>query len=143
MNNLNNDLDVVKYEYTEVNNYIRHYSTLRFSIFTVYLAALGGVTSVAFGFFELRYVNPDIMLFWGRASGLAVTLLFFYYELRIQSLINNNLKRANELEISLGCKINSKRPSWGIFRSHHATNLFFGILVVFWLLMLISKANNM
>jgi len=139
MNSINNKLDELKHEYTEVNNYLRHYSTLRFSILTVYLAALGGVTSVAFGFFELRYVNPDKMLLWGRAGGLIVTLLFFHYELRIQSLIEGNLLRAKELEKLLGYKVISNRPDWRGFKNRHATNVFFGMLILFWLAMLINK----
>jgi hypothetical protein len=39
---------------------------LRFSIFTVYLAALGGLSSIAFGFFEFKYGNPEYIKLWGR-----------------------------------------------------------------------------
>ncbi|SRR5260370_32913486 len=130
------------HEYSEVCNDIRNHANLRFSIFTVYLAALGGLASVAFGFFESKYAKPEIIQLWGRFGGLLVTLLFFYYELRIQSLINHNIKAAKKLEIPLKYSHFSFRPSWGAFRSHHATNAFFVILTLFWILVTFTALVN-
>jgi hypothetical protein len=128
----------LRHEYSEVNNDLRNHSTLRFNIFTVYLAALGGLSSVAFGFFEFKYGNPEYIKLWGRLGGLLVTLLFFYYERRIQSLINHNLDVGRELESLLKYAHISTRPSWGKRRSHNATNIFFSILIIFWLVMTIN-----
>ena len=52
-------------EYSEVNNNIRHYSALRFAIFTVYFAVIGGIVSIAFGFFENKTGKrmPDAFCF--------------------------------------------------------------------------------
>lgn len=128
----------LRHEYSEVNNDIRNHSTLRFSIFTVYLAALGGLSSIAFGFFEFKYGNPEYIKLWGRLGGLLVTLLFFYYERRIQSLINHNLEVGKELESLLKYSHISTRPSWRKYRSHNATNIFFLILIIFWLVMAVN-----
>ena len=46
--------DGLKQQYTEVNNNLRLHSTLRFAIFAVFVAALGGVTSISFGFVALH-----------------------------------------------------------------------------------------
>src|ERR1041384_3603244 len=132
------NLEGLRHEYSEVNNDIRNHSTLRFSIFTVYLAALGGLSSVAFGFFEFRYGNPEYIKLWGRLGGLLVTLLFFYYERRIQSLINHNLETGKELESLLKYAHISTRPTWGKYRSHNATTIFFYILIIFWLVMAVN-----
>jgi hypothetical protein len=131
-------IENLKHEYSEVNNDIRNHSTLRFNIFTVYLAAFGGLASVAFGFFEFKYGTPNHLKLWGRLGGLLVTLLFFYYELRIQSLINHNLKVGKEIELLLGYRHIATRPPWGRHRSHNATNIFFLILIAFWLGMAIK-----
>ncbi|HEX8396377.1 MAG TPA: DUF4760 domain-containing protein [Pyrinomonadaceae bacterium] len=131
-------LEGLRQQYTEVNNHIRHYSVLRFNIFTVFLAALGGLFSLSFGFFEAKNVDPNITMLWGRVGGLLVTLLFFIYERRIQVLINNSLEVGKELEDPLGYKHLSNRPSWGWFRTHTATIIFFLILILFWFVMAIE-----
>jgi hypothetical protein len=136
------DVERLKHEYSEVNNDIRNHSTLRFNIFTVYLAALGGLVSIGFGFFEFKYGHPERIRLGGRLGGLLVTLLFFYYELRIQSLINHNLKVGRDLESLLGYWHISSRPSWGKLRSHYATNAFFVILILFWLVTVITMLRT-
>lgn len=133
------DRDALRHEYSEVNNDIRNHSNLRFTIFTVYLAAIGGLSSVAFGFFEFKYGDPEQTKFWGRIGALVVTLLFFYYERRLQSLIDHNIGIGKELEKLLGYNHITARPSWGKFRSHYATNVFFGLVIIFWLIMIFKK----
>jgi hypothetical protein len=99
---------------------------------------MGGLASISFGFFEFKYGNPEQIKFWGRVGGLLVTLLFFYYELRIQSLINHNIEVGKALEKLLGYNHISTRPSWGHLRSHYATTAFFFALIGFWLIMAIK-----
>lgn len=132
------NLDGLRQEYTEVSNDIRNHSNLRFTIFTVYLVALGGLISISFGFFETKSGNPENLKQTGRLGGLLVTLLFFCYELRLQSLINHNLKVGKKLEITLGYSHITTRPSWRWFRTHYITIVFFLIMIGFWLEMLLS-----
>jgi hypothetical protein len=101
-------------EYTQVNEFIRHYATLRFAIMTVYLAAMGGLIAVAFGFFETKTGNPDHLKLWGRLGGLLTTALFFIYETRVQSLINFRLKIGKKLEEEMGYTHLKSRPSWAV-----------------------------
>lgn len=63
----------LRHEYTEVVQNIRHYSNLRFAVFSIFFAVLGGVGIVAFGkgqFDEHAAVVariggfPVIALFW-------------------------------------------------------------------------------
>jgi hypothetical protein len=128
-----NSTDELRHEYSEACSDLRNHANLRFSVFTVYLAAIGGVSSVAFGFLETKYLKAETQQMWGRFGGLLVSLLFFYYELRIQSLINNNIRTAIELELLLNYNHFRGRDTWGIFRSHTATKVFFFIVIVFWL----------
>jgi hypothetical protein len=127
-----------KQQYTEVNNNLRLHSTLRFAIFTLLVAALGGVTSISFGFVK-SVENPDHIALGGRLAGFFITTLIFYYELRIQSLINHDLSYGQELEALLGYNYFSKRPAWGKLRSHNVTRLFFVGVIVFWLFMAAIK----
>ena len=48
---LHDDKEALRHEYSEVCNDIRSHSMLRFNVFTVYLAAIGGISSIAFGIF--------------------------------------------------------------------------------------------
>lgn len=132
------NLDGSRHEYTEVNNTIRNYSVLRFNIFTVFLAALGGLVSVSFKFFEFKYGDENEIMLWGRIGGFLVTLLFYRYELRIQDLIDNSLAIGRELEERLGYNLLTKRPPGGILRTHNANNFFFIILILFWIAMIID-----
>jgi len=60
-------------EYSEVNTNIRHYSALRFAIFTVYFAVIGGIVSIAFGFFENKTGNSEITKLWARMEALVAS----------------------------------------------------------------------
>ena len=132
------DVEGLRHEYSEVSNDIRNHSNLRFTIFTVYLIALGGLVSIALGLVENKSGNADQLKRIGRIGGLLVTLLFFAYELRLQSLINHNFAVAKELEKQLGYTHITTRHSWRWYRTHHTTILFFLIMVAFWLKMIFS-----
>ncbi|HYX40349.1 MAG TPA: hypothetical protein VE821_01565 [Pyrinomonadaceae bacterium] len=136
-------LEGLRQWYTEVNEYIRHYATLRFAIMTVYLAALGGIIAVAFSLVEIKAKNIEQIKFWGRLAGLLTTVLFFIYECRVQSLINFRLKVGRELEAKLGYKHLTLRPSWGYFRTHHFTIGFYALLVLFWFWMAVRQFRHL
>jgi hypothetical protein len=128
-----NSKEELRHEYTEACSDLRNHATLRFRVFTVYLAAIGGLASVAFGFLETTYLKAGTQQMWGRFGGLLVSLLFFYYEWRIQSLIDNNIRAIKELEILLKYNHFRGRDSWGLLRSHNATKAFFVIVIAFWI----------
>jgi hypothetical protein len=91
---------------------------------------------MAFGLFTPNSENPEQILI-GRVGGFLVTALFCWYEVRIQWLINHSLKIGAELELALGYNHIIRRPSWGRLRSHHVTNVFFGFLIFFWLILIV------
>src|SRR5918911_4054102 len=80
-------LEMLKLEYSEANSNIRHYSSLRFAILTVYFAVLGGLIAVAFGFFENKTENLLYLKLWGRIGGLITTYLFLVLELNCEQHI--------------------------------------------------------
>jgi len=134
-----NPPDDLKHEYSEVCNDLRNHANLRFNSFTVYLAAIGGIGAIAFGIIENQSLNKQ---WWARVGGLLVTLLFGYYELRIQSLIDRNIERAKAIEGHLDYNHIRCRRSWGYFRTHYGTRLFFAILIIFWVCSIWRASGN-
>ena len=128
--NAGNEPEALKHEYSEVCGDLRNHANLRFNSFTVYLAAVGGIGTIAFGVVDNQSANNKL---WARIGGLIVSLLFFYYELRIQSLINNNIRRATAIEGHLGYNHFRCRPSWKFLRTHYGTRIFFIAVIIFWI----------
>ena len=86
------ELECLRHEYSEVHHDIRQYSALRFAIFTVFFASFGALASISFGIVKSETRNPKHVELGARVAALLVTLLFYRYELRIQSLIDHGLK---------------------------------------------------
>lgn len=128
----------LRHEYTEVLSEIRHYSNLRFAIFTLFFAVSGALLSAAFGLIEVKGdVTSRQLQSFVRFGGLLITCLFFLYELRIQALINHGFRAGVALESRLLYSYLSSRPSWRWYRSHHATIVFFVLLLGLWLWLLL------
>jgi hypothetical protein len=119
-------------EYTEVNSNIRHYSSLRFAILTVFFAATGGLASVAFNIFSVHVVNPSVVGLAARIAGFFVTLLFFQYELLVQSVLKHNRHVGAGLEKTMGLTQIRKRPSLFIDVSRWAARLLYMAFLGFW-----------
>jgi hypothetical protein len=132
----------LRHAYSEVLTEVRHYSSLRFAIFTLFFAVVGALFSAAFGFFEIKGAGSTKHVhFMVRVGGLIVTLLFLLYELRIQALINHGIRTGVELESELGYTLLSKRPPWRWYRSHYATIAFFTLLIALWIWLLIQMSH--
>jgi hypothetical protein len=128
------------HEYTETNNNIRHYSNLRFAIFTVYFAVLGGLMYVAFGFLDVKTGDPRYTKLWARIIGLVVSLLFLVLELNCEHYLKAYLKVGKEIENKLGYKQLTERDETGykgLLRPQYATLSIYGGLIVFWIVMLV------
>jgi hypothetical protein len=131
------NLEGLRHEYTEVNNNIRHYSNLRFTAFTVYFAILGGLISVAFGFFEVKGGNPEHMKLWSRIGGLLITSLFLQYHLRIQAVLVGTLEVGVKLESLLGYSQITSRSLSQSRLTNHLTTAFYCLLIIFWLTVIV------
>lgn len=126
------EIEGLRQEYTELRNDLRNHSNLRFTIFAVYLAAIGGLGSIAFGIISPNNGTPLHTKLLGRLAGLVVTVMFFVYELRIQSLIKHCFERGKQIEKLLDYKHISERPDWDKWKSSHWTIGFFVIMLLFW-----------
>ena len=74
---MSDDKQGLRQEYTEVNSYYRHYSALRFVMFSVYFAVTAGIASVAFGVVEIKSYGATVISGMIRVGGLLVTIAFF------------------------------------------------------------------
>ena len=96
----------LRHEYTEVALNARHYSGLRFAVFTILFAVLGGVGFVAFGKGQFDAHAATV----ARIVGFPVIGIFWWYEERLNQLTEHCGRVAVELERALGYTQYTTRP---------------------------------
>lgn len=122
-------------EYSEVNANFRHFSSLRFAIFTTFFAVEAGIlTALTNGSFDPKEA------IWG---GLIITLVFWGYQERNIRLISHFMQVAAKLESQLGYTQISTRPraKFPIPDINTFTRLFFFLMIVFWIYTLVIEMN--
>jgi len=123
-------------EYSEVNENFRHFSSLRFAIFTVYFAVEAGLFSAAFNSKEF----DKEATFFAKIGGLLITLVFWAYQERTVRLIAHFMNVAAKLESQLGYTQISARPpaKFPIPDINTITRLFFPFMILFWIYVLVT-----
>jgi hypothetical protein len=124
----------LRHQYTEVCHFLRHYSSLRFVMFSVYFAVIAGVASLAFKIIEVKTPNADTINLLTRCAGLLTTIVFLLYEFRLGRLIRHYQKIAIELEKPLGYIQMTSRPKSSL--TFFATRFLYIILMLFWVFMI-------
>lgn len=122
----------IKAEYDELTHAMRHYSSLRFAILTVFFAVIGGLIAISF--------NPtpanQFVQMSTRFGGLLATVVFAIYEYRLEVYLLNFENRAIHIERVLGYKIYTERSkgSLPLLSTRLATRTLYGVVTTFWLL---------
>jgi len=116
----------LRHEYSEVAQNVRHYSNLRFAMFTIFFAVSGGVGFVAFG----RGQFNAQAAFIARISGFPVIAFFWWYFERLDQLLAHHVAGAAALDRSLGYTNFSSRPVKHHFRA--VGRIFFVLLTLLW-----------
>lgn len=98
----------LRHEYTEVVQSIRHYSNLRFAIFTIFFAVMGGVGFVGFG--QEQFSAQAALV--ARIAGFAVAVVFWLYQERTARMWEHCRLLAVSLERELDYKQFSTRPDF-------------------------------
>ncbi|MBM3357790.1 MAG: hypothetical protein FJY54_08690 [Betaproteobacteria bacterium] len=101
----------LRHEYSEVVQNVRHYSNLRFAIFTIFFAVMGGVGFVAFG--QGQFAADAALV--GRIAGFAVIAVFWLYEERAGQVFEHYRKLAVKLEHTLNYSECTTWPSPTVF----------------------------
>jgi hypothetical protein len=124
-------LESIKHEYSDACQNLRHYSNLRFAIFSVFFAVTAGIIVVAFN--NDNRVTPYASQF-AKVGGLLVTLVFWNYQERASLMAIHHAKVASELEQFLGYSQMSTRPRnrFLSYEAKYITRIFFLFLTVFW-----------
>lgn len=118
----------LRHEYTEAVQTIRHYSNLRFAVFSIFFAVMGGVGFVAFGKGEFDPNAAEM----ARIAGVFVIVIFWLYEESLSEFFEHYIRVGLELEHALGY---TPRPvAGGHFpRTTITWRLFFSVLALLWL----------
>jgi hypothetical protein len=122
----------LKDEYVEVNLNIRHYSNLRFAVFSVFFLVMGGIVTIAFG--DGQYA-PFAVKF-AKLGGLLVTFVFWSFEERISQLFRYFRKSAAKLEENgLGYQQYKTIPprEFPAFEAGSVTRIFYVLILAFWI----------
>lgn len=125
--------------FTELNNNRRHYSALRFAMFTVYFAVIGGLASISFGILSsgpLQQINIALCAKW---AGLLVTMVFFWFEI-LCTLNLNYIKTLAEKLPPRYEEITRRKKLPGL-RAHYATWSLYSLIVMFWIYVLKLTQN--
>jgi hypothetical protein len=114
-------------EYKEASSNLRHYSTLRFAVFTVFLAVQAGLIGFGLNASAVRSIVVKI-------AGLIAAFIFWMYTERINAYRRLFLRRASELENRLGFEqyVALPKPMLGFLTTLFATRFFFLAVAAFW-----------
>lgn len=121
----------LRHEYTEVALHLRHYSNLRFAMFTIFFAVMGGVGFVAFG--KGRFDTDAAVV--ARIAAFPVIALFWLYEERAGICWDHCKRVAVNLERTLNYTQFTSWPASTRFppSSGVVNRLFFSLLTLLWL----------
>lgn len=118
--------EVLLVAYSELNANARHYSRLRFVLWSAFLAGSGGLFAVHLG------KDAGVLSSYLPFAGVAITLLFLLLELTVNSYVNHFQTRARALEVRLGIEgWRDMKDRWG----HPILLAFIVILLLVWLLL--------
>jgi hypothetical protein len=118
----------LRHEFTECTLYNRHHTNLRFVVFSIFFAVMGGVGFVAFSKGQF-HANAAVM---ARIAGVLVIALFWIYIERLSEMVNYYSGLRAELERALGYA--HRLPGKGIFPRMQTTwRAFFVLVTLLWL----------
>lgn len=123
-------IDSLRHEYDQVTLGLRHYSNLRFVMFSISVVVIGVVAHVAYskGLFEEGAVRV------ARAGGFFIVAIFWLYLERMSLWWNHYRVAAMDLERKLGYNHSSiQAESLGFLPSVSLlTRVFYFLMFVFW-----------
>lgn len=129
-------IESLKHEYEDVTQNIRHYSNLRFVIFSVFFAVMGGIVVLAFSDSGVTQNTPE----YAKVGGLLITLSFWAYEERAGQIFSHFRKVGIDLENKLAYRQISSMPSakFPILEAKYTTRLFFALWTIFWIAVIVK-----
>ena len=119
----------LRHEFTEATLYNRHHTNLRFVVFSIFFAVIGGVGFVAFGKGQFH----GSAAFMARIAGVLVIAIFWLYNERLSELVDYYSQLRSSLERALG--YSSRQPGGtGYFpRMIVIWRVFYVLVTMLWL----------
>lgn len=114
----------------ELMAHIRHYSTLRFAMLTVYFGVTGGLLTKLFDP-DFSRLHPEFFNLFPIAGGI-ITVVFFIFEYVLNDNLSCLWKAAGKLVGKDDILLNH-RQSWKSFLVPAATYMIFAGMLLFWL----------
>jgi len=130
--------DSLRHEYTEAVQNVRHYSNLRFAVFSIFFAVIGGVGFVALG--EGQFTDRAVSA--ARIAGFPVIVIFWLYEEGLDVQVRHATRIAVELDRALGYTLYTTRPTRHLNQWRYQWQIlfrvFFSLLTLLWLYAVIA-----
>lgn len=124
-----NDRESTLREYLDASENFRHFSSIRFAIFTIYLAVMAGLGTV--GLKNDPAYQPYIPTI-AKIGGLLMTIVFWHYEERAYYLLKHFRTKAEELEVTLNYTQFKEMRKGSIYEPMHFARVLFFLIVLFW-----------
>jgi hypothetical protein len=124
-------LESVRHEYEEAGENIRHYSNLRFAVFSVFSVVIGALIAITFSG-EPLIANGQMI---AKAGGLLITWVFWNFEERVSDYVLHFQRIAGELEHTLGYRQLTEKPraKFPVLSTIYTVRIFFTLLTCFWI----------
>lgn len=137
------DYQKIQHEYSEIAIGLRHYSSLRFAILTVFFALIGGLATIYFGEIKSISQGNQFVLVATQIGGLVVTYVFYVFERRLIGYMNYFAGRLKEMEVELGYRGYGHRPMVRniLLHTHTATQVIYISTAIFWMIALVIGLN--
>lgn len=118
----------LRHEYSECTLYNRHHTNLRFVVFSIFFAVMGGIGFVAFSKGQF-HAHAAVM---SRIAGVLVIAMFWLYIERLSEMVNYYSGLRAELERTLGYA--RRQAGRGFFPRMQTTwRAFFALVALLWL----------
>lgn len=127
----------IEKELTEVDNFLRHYSSLRYAALTVFFGLFGVTVKTLI---DLEQNGEDFYVLAAKFFGLLCSFSFWFLERRLGKYILYLEDRGAELETELDWRIYSPRIRLRIkIKVFHVTNFLHLVIFLFWIFILVLK----
>ena len=129
-------LECLRHAYTEAAASFRHYSNLRFTILSVFVAVVGALGGVVFGLIGNSKPTPGIVRL-ASAAAIVVTWTFFTCEVVCERNRHHFAQMLRELETVLPCKAMTQFPVSSLFQAARAFKVLYSLNLLLWLWLLL------
>jgi hypothetical protein len=119
----------LRVEYQDVSENMRHYGNMRFAQMTLFAAITAGLTSAIIND-KTPYQWLGVIVGFG---GAVATSIFWVLEERAADYWHHYVRRAIELEKTLGYAQYSKRPVKNYVTATNAVRVFYAGTLLFWI----------